>query len=227
MTAPTPELPALAADESMLSRKFGREVANYFSGSPLNRLSFLRADHGFMSSAFTHPTASFLLLDGLSPLAKDPEHLAYVGKADVEPLTGPNPYSTSEEEQIKNFNSEVTHPLILFLGIDEKKATGFEFKEFKGTPYFAVDVTPKGALEGPAKSVIEAVKAKGIDFLPGQRHISLNAPEGECDTHPAVLAEDTRLTGQTQPQSMPKLEPCSTGTTAVRSARDAASALCL
>jgi NAD+ diphosphatase len=180
MTAPIPELPALAADGSMLSRKFGREVANYFSGSPLNRLSFLRSDHGFMSSAFTHPAASFLLLDSLSPLAKDPENLAYVGRADVEPFTGPDPYKTTEEEQIKTFNSEVTRPLILFLGIDEKKTTGFEFKEYKGTPYFAVDVTPKGALETQAKSVIEAVKAKGVDFLPGARHLSLNAPEGEC-----------------------------------------------
>ena len=181
MTAPShPELPALAADASMLSRKFGREVANYFSGSPLNRLSFLRADHGFMSSAFTHPTASFLLMDGLSPLAKDPEHLAYVARADVEPFTGPDPYKITEEEQIKNFNSEVPHPLILFLGIDEKKATGFEFKEWKGAPYFAVDVSPKGPLEAKAKSVIEAVKVKGVDFLPGQRHMSLNAPEGEC-----------------------------------------------
>ena len=38
-------LPAHPDVDSMLSRKFGREVANYFSGSPLNRLGFLRGDH--------------------------------------------------------------------------------------------------------------------------------------------------------------------------------------
>lgn len=179
MAAPIPDLPLLAEDDSMLSRKFGREVANYFAGSPLNRVSFLRADHAFLSAAFAHPTASFLLMDNLSPTAKDPSNLAYVGKSDIEPLTGSDPFGKSEEERIKSFNSDVTHPVILLLGIDEKKKTGFEWKEYHGAPYFAVDVTPKGSITEAAKSVIEAVKAKpGISFLPGARHVSLNAPEG-------------------------------------------------
>ncbi|KAI1494816.1 NUDIX hydrolase domain-like protein [Biscogniauxia mediterranea] len=178
MTAPIPDLPVLADDDSMLSRKFGREVANYFSGSPLNRVSFLRTDHAFLGAAFAHPTASFLLLDNLSPLGKDAANLAYVGRDDVVPLTGSAPFDKSEEDQIKEFNSSITHPVILFLGIDEKKKTGFEFREYKGSPYFAVDVTPKGSIEAKAKSVIEAVKAKtGLSFIPGGRLMTLNAPE--------------------------------------------------
>ena len=70
MTAPVPELPALADDGSMLGRKFGREVANYFSGSPLNRVSFLRTDHAFLQTAFSHPAARFLLLHDLNPLVE-------------------------------------------------------------------------------------------------------------------------------------------------------------
>ncbi|KAI5928450.1 NUDIX hydrolase domain-like protein [Camillea tinctor] len=178
MTAPIPDLPVLAEDDSMLSRKFGREVANYFSGSPLNRVSFLRTDHAFLGAAFAHPTASFLLVDNLSPLGKDAANLAYVGRDDIVSLTGSAPFDKSEEDQIKEFNSNITHPVILFLGLDEKKKTGFEFREYKGSPYFAVDVTPKGSIEAKAKGVIEAVKAKtGLSFIPGGRLMTLNAPE--------------------------------------------------
>jgi NAD+ diphosphatase len=180
MAAPIPDLPILTEDDSMLSRKFGREVANYFSGNPLNRVSFLRGDHGFLSSAFTHPTTSFLLLENLSPLIKDPSTLAFVGRSDIEPITGPDPFKQTEEEWIKRFNSNVTHPVVLFLGIDEKKTAGFEWKEYKGTPYFAIDVTPKGSLAESTKSVVDAVKSKGMTFLPGARPLlSLKAPEGE------------------------------------------------
>lgn len=184
MAASIPELPTLAADDSMLSRKFGREVANYFSGSPLNRVSFLRSDHGFLSSAFAHPSASFLLMNGLSPTVQDPTKLAYVSRADVEPLTGSEPFRKTEQEWVSAFNSDVSAPVILFLGIDEKKTTGFEFKEHKGAPYFAVDVTPKDSYADAANGVIEAVKAKGVDFLAGTRHVSLNAPEGEYRLSP-------------------------------------------
>jgi NAD+ diphosphatase len=181
MGSSIPDLPAIAADDSMLSRKFGREVANYFSGSPLNRVSFLRGDHGFLSAAFAHPTASFLLMDNLGPLAKDPSALAYVGREDVIPLTGAEPFRQTEEEQIKAFNSAVTQPLVLFLGLDEKQRTGFEFKEYKGSPLFAVDVTPKGSVADAARGVLEAVKAKtGLTTLPGaSRMMSLKAPEGQ------------------------------------------------
>ncbi|KAH9903644.1 NUDIX hydrolase domain-like protein [Xylariomycetidae sp. FL2044] len=172
-----PDLPILAEDDSMLSRKFGREVANYFSGSPLNRVSFLRTDNAFLSAAFAHPAASFLLMDNLSPLARDPAHLAYVGRDDVVPLTGPEPFRKTEEEQIAAFNSDLTQPVLLFLGIDEKKP-GFEYRDYKGSPYFALDVTPKGSIAEKAQAVIEAAKAKpGLSFLPGVRLMTLNAPE--------------------------------------------------
>ncbi len=193
MSAPIPDLPVLAEDDSMLSRRFGREVANYFSGSPLNRISFLRTDYAFLAAAFAHPSARFLLLEGLSPLTRDPAHLAYVGTGDVAPLTGPAPFAASEQDQIASFNSEAPPPLVLFLGIeDEEKmkkdrerdrdldqaAPGFEYRGYRGSPYFAVDVTPKGPTAGAARGVVESVKARGLSFLPGTRHITLNAPEG-------------------------------------------------
>ena len=182
-----PDLPTLPADDSMLSVRFGREVANYFSGSPLNRLSFLRADHDFLRSAFSHPAAGFLLMNGLNPLTKDDHHIAFVSHGDVEPLTGSDPFAKPEEEMIKEFNSDKTQPLILFLGVDEKallpsngseKGT-FKYKDYSGSPYFAVDVTPRGTLTDAANKIIDALAAKGLTFQDhSPRRMNLAAPEG-------------------------------------------------
>lgn len=177
---PQPSLPDPAHHDvdSMLSRKFGREVANYFSGSPINRVSFLRANHDFISKALTHPTTRFMLFDDLAPLAKDPTELAYVNHNDIKSLIGENPFDKTEEELIKEYNSSITLPLVLFLGLDERKKDGFEHGIYKGTPYFAVDVTPRGTVEKQASDIVSAVKAKGLTFIQGRMHMSLNAPEG-------------------------------------------------
>ncbi|KAH8591070.1 NUDIX hydrolase domain-like protein [Bisporella sp. PMI_857] len=174
-----PDLPDPAHHDldSMLSRKFGREIANYFSGSPLNRVSFLRANHDFISKAFTHPTTQFMLFDNLTPLAQDPSNIAYATYSDIKGLVGENPFEKTEEQMIKDYNSAITLPLVLFLGLDEKKKQGFEHGIYSGTPYFAVDITPKGTVEKEAVSVVEAMKAKGYTFLQGRVAMSLNAPE--------------------------------------------------
>src|SRR5947208_17073681 len=107
---PRPDLPEAAHHDvdSMLSRKFGKEVANYFSGSPLNRVSFLRGDHGFISSAFTHPSTKFLLMNDLAPMAKDPGNLDYASHSDIKALTGENPFEKSEEQRLKEYNASIT-----------------------------------------------------------------------------------------------------------------------
>lgn len=180
MGLPVPDLPILTEDDSMLSRKFGREIINYFSGSPLNRVSFLRGDHGFLRAAFAHPAASFLLMRDLAPLGSDPTKLAFVGRDDVVQLTGIDPFRHSEAEMIAEFNSDVTKPVILFLGLDERNQTGFEFREYKGNPFFAVDATPKGSHADAASGVLDAVKSKtGLSILPGGRFTNFSAPEGK------------------------------------------------
>jgi NAD+ diphosphatase len=177
---PQPNLPTSAHYDvdSMLSRKFGKEIANYFSGSPLNRVSFLRSDHFFISSAFTHPSTSFLLFNDLSPMAKDPSHLAYASHKDVKSLTGENPFEKTEEEIIQEFDSSITLPLVLFLGLDERRREGFEYGIYKGSPYFAIDITPKGTIREKAEEINEAMKAKGLIFLEGRTAMAMNAPEG-------------------------------------------------
>lgn len=185
-----PDLPVVDEDASMLSVKFGRELANYFAGSPLNRVGFLRGDHAFLRSAFSHPSARFLLLHELAPLVDETQKsLGYVSYADVKGFTGPDPFEKTEEDMIKSFNSEDEEPLILLLGLDEanrlrapKTEDLFAYKEWKGRPYFAVDVSPRGKLSESASEVINAVKDKGFSFFQNQRHMGLAYGEGELFT---------------------------------------------
>lgn len=177
MPEPTLPPPAHSDLDSMLSRKFGREVANYFSGSPLNRVSFLRTNHEFISKAFVHPTTNFLLLNNLAPLTKDPSHLAYASHSDVAGLTGQNPFEKTEADLIKEYNSSITLPLVLFLGLDERNKEGFKHGLYTGVPYFAIDVTPKGTYEKEANGVVAAMEKKGLHFEAGRMLMSLDAQE--------------------------------------------------
>ena len=144
-------------------------------GSPLNRVSFLRSDHAFLSAAFKHPSTSFLLFNNLSPLAKDPTKLEYASFKDIQPLVGDDPYSKSEEQLVSEYNSSVTVPQLIFLGLDEHKKSAFEWTIYHGSPYFALDVTPKGTTSSAAEKLIEVIKARGLQFVEGRMHMSLSA----------------------------------------------------
>jgi len=87
---------------------------------------------------------------------------------------------------IKDYNSAVTLPLVLFLGLDERKKGGFQHGIYSGSPYFAVDVTPRGTVVKEANGVIEAMKAKGLQFIESRMHMTLNAPEGMLLILPAA-----------------------------------------
>lgn len=91
---------------------------------------------------------------------------------------------------IKEYNSAITLPLVLFLGLDEKKKDGFEHGIYKGRPFFAVDVTPRGSVEKEANGVIEAAKATGSTFIEGRMHMTLNAPEGKHPPTPSEVLGD-------------------------------------
>lgn len=182
MPLAVPDLPdpAHADVDSMLTRKFGREIANYFSGSPLNRVSFLRSNHAFISAAFTHPSTNFLLLNELAPLCEGAAKLAYVKHADIKSLVGENPYEKTEEEMIKAYNSTVTIPQLLFLGLDERfkeEQGAFKHELYSGRPYFALDVTPKGSIKETAEKVVEAQKGKKLEFIASRVNMSLEAPD--------------------------------------------------
>ncbi|KAB2576703.1 hypothetical protein BFW01_g3946 [Lasiodiplodia theobromae] len=187
---PIPELPepAHAELDSMLARKFGKEVANYFSGSPLNRVSFLRPDTTFLSQALKHDTSRFILFKDLNPLVKSADKLAYASYKDVEPAVG-DPFTASEDDIIKQFNSTSYRPQLIFLGLDEsKKQGGFAYKEhYAGQPYWALDITPRASVTEAAEALIKKVEGEGLYFAQGRMQLSLIAPEA------AIYAEGRHL----------------------------------
>lgn len=140
-------------------------------------MSFLRTDHAFLSAALKHPSTSFLLFNNLSPLAKDPTKLEYASFKDIQPLVGGDPYSKTEEQMISGYNSSVTIPQLLFLGLDEHQKTGFEWEIYRGAPYFALDVTPKSTISSAAEQLIESMKSRGLQFVEGRMHMSLPADQ--------------------------------------------------
>ncbi|KAK7189789.1 hypothetical protein DPSP01_008793 [Paraphaeosphaeria sporulosa] len=189
MPLPQPDLPEPAHPEvdSMLSRKFGKEIANYFSGSPLNRVSFLRPDHTFLSQAIRHPSTKILLFNKLEPLVHSPTSIATQSFADVTSIVGSDPFSKSEADTIADYNSSTYVPQIIFLGLDERHE-GLVYKEhYKGVPWFAVDVTPKGALAENFEKLIQKVTAEGKEFSKGRMHLSLPPEEA------AIYAEARHL----------------------------------
>lgn len=148
-------------------------------GSPLNRVSFLRPDTTFLSQALKHDTSRFILFKDLNPLVKSADKLAYASYKDVEPAVG-DPFSASEDDIIKQFNSSSYLPQLIFLGLDEsKKQGGFAYKEhYAGQPYWALDITPRASVTEAAEALIKKVEGEGLYFAQGRMQLSLIAPEG-------------------------------------------------
>ncbi len=140
-------------------------------------MAFLRTDNLFLSAALKHPLTSFLLLNNLAPLAKNPSKLEYVTYEDVRPLIGDDPYAKSEAEVVAEYNSMVVTPQLLFLGLDERSKESFQWSTYRGSPFFALDVTPRGSMEHAAKTLIGQMEARGLQFLQGRMHMTFPATE--------------------------------------------------
>ena len=74
---------------------------------------------------------------------------------------------------ISEYSSSITIPQLLFLGLDENKSSAFEWTIYHGSPYFALDVTPKGTITSAAEKLIETMKSRGLQFVEGRMHMSL------------------------------------------------------
>lgn len=151
------------------------------AGSPINRLSFLRSDHPFLSSALKHPSTKFVLLNNLAPLTRSPSELYYANYDEVRKLVPQDIFDLSEEDMIKAFDSRKTHPTIIFLGLDEsRREGGMTHKIYSGVPFFAVDVTPKGSelQQTAAKDIISAMEEKGLSFFQARVVTTFTPDEG-------------------------------------------------
>lgn len=146
-------------------------------------------------------------MNSLGPMVQskdDQSRLGFAGPEDVRELLGEEEVFRSEEEVVKGYDSEEYwkerkggERIVLFLGVElddspkgegdssSKEGVVFEWKGFKGTPYFAVDVTPREADgEQQKKKAEELIKKmeeeKGHTFLSASpRGMGLVAGHGE------------------------------------------------
>jgi NAD+ diphosphatase len=149
-------------------------------------------------------------LNNLAPLTPSPAQLHYAKYEEVRKLVSNDFFDIPEEDLIKNYDSRKTHPTLIFLGLDESlKEGGMAWKIYSGTPYFAVDVTPKGSEEQQtvAKDVISAMEAKGLSFFQARVVMSFSADEGmarSTDTSSELYTEVYQTNFLQQPLSTPK-----------------------
>lgn len=147
-------------------------------------------------------------MNNLGPMVESKQNdarLAFAGPEDVKGLLGSGEeVFRSEEEVVGGYDSEAAgkgERMVVFLGVDlvdEKKQQQpqegedvFVWKEFRGAPFFAVDVTPRegDGEEGKAKAeelIKKMEEEKGHAFLSASaRGMALEAGHGEFD--PMVL----------------------------------------
>ncbi|KAF4980881.1 hypothetical protein FZEAL_3203 [Fusarium zealandicum] len=179
---PQLELPVVAAlqnDDSMLTRRFGKEIINYYAGSRINRFSFLRADAAFLQRASVSPRARYLAVQDLNALVVDKKKLAFLSFDEIKPLIGADPFRLTEDEAIQAFDSAQTKPLVVFLGMlegegDSDHITSGEHGDIKGQPYFAVDLTPTGSHAELATSFLADQENKGFSVDKNPRAMTLH-----------------------------------------------------
>ena len=120
-------------------------------------------------------------MNNLAPLTKSPSELYYARYEEIKKYIPENFFDKSEEDMIKDYDSRITLPHLIFLGLDEsRKGDGITWKIYSGVPYFALDVTPKGSedQQAKAKDVIDRMEAKGMTFYQTRVVMSFSADEG-------------------------------------------------
>ncbi|RPA86288.1 hypothetical protein BJ508DRAFT_321952 [Ascobolus immersus RN42] len=139
-------LPPPIDSNGPLTARFGLEFPTFYSGNPLNRLSFLRENYEFLRSTFAQ--SKYLLLKPteryeLNPLTKSDAELSFLDYPAVENHGFKGLYEgvSTDDEYIATYNSEEeeARPIVVFLGIDEADTeSGWAWQEWQGRPYWAL-----------------------------------------------------------------------------------------
>ncbi|KAK7206374.1 NUDIX hydrolase domain-like protein [Myxozyma melibiosi] len=162
-----------------LTKRYGESLRAYFSGNPLNRVSFLRGDYAFLSEAVTCSAARFMVVNSLDPAIKEDGSILYLSYDDVKAAIG-NPFEKSEEDTVAAWDSSKEYPLIIFLGLDES-ATGVKHDKYSGLPYFAIDLSsakdPASPLGSALADIVGKVATLGGTFTPIRNNYVLNYSE--------------------------------------------------
>lgn len=161
---------------------------NMFSGSPLNRLSWLRTSHPFLNAIIVSPKTRWAVFNSGQPLVYansglvHEQSLAFLSTSDVRPFLGPEPFfgQGKEEGELVVESPETQHSPteaarhhsspIIFLGLKENsKSNALPSCDFvdpeaaianlDGVPYFSIDIFELGLTDERIKEILEASSA--------------------------------------------------------------------
>ncbi|EPY53992.1 NADH pyrophosphatase [Schizosaccharomyces cryophilus OY26] len=112
----------------------------FFSGNPLNRLSFLRSNREFLQKAFCSPTTKFLPFSDLNPaVAIKEENLFTLSYPQISKYFHVSPFEISEKQLAEKYsNHSFSLPTLVFLGNNEN---GNGNQGWDQNNVFAIDVT--------------------------------------------------------------------------------------
>ena len=93
-----------------LTKAYGAEIKNTYTGNPLNRLSFLRGDTTFLRQCIQHASILFLAFNNLEPLTikssqDDFNNLVYLKYSDLQSILPSVCAYESKSEASKNWDS--------------------------------------------------------------------------------------------------------------------------
>jgi hypothetical protein len=164
-----------------------------------------------------------MLFKDLSPLAQSPSEIARTKFEQIKSLFPTNPFQRTEKEMINEYDSSISMPQLVFLGMDEGYQGGLRYQRHSGAPYFALDITPKGSFKQQAEDITATLERQGLIFLEGRKAMNLPADIGMslrvCPKPARQIAKLTML----QLQYSPWAGLFSTGTHGIHSARPAVS----
>ncbi|ONH67425.1 NADH pyrophosphatase [Cyberlindnera fabianii] len=131
----------------------------YFGTTSLNRHSFLRADPQFIAQAITSPYAKIIFFDNSAPIV-DTESSTFVS-LDYSTIGSENRsiIDTWVKHNEQKSNSLSSSPVIHFLGLESTRFSPFKYKEYTGTPYFALEVSRHPTLSTRAYSATPTSKS--------------------------------------------------------------------
>ncbi|KAK4565790.1 NADH pyrophosphatase [Recurvomyces mirabilis] len=165
---------------STLTELFGTGNKAYFSNGGINRLAFLRTQNELLDRASTHPAARYLTFHELNALRAEDGKFAYLDYNDIEHVIG-RPYAKEEKVRVADFDPISHAPSLIFLGLDLESAGGsdaVELDNYRGRPYFALDVTPDHY-----KVFREQLVSQGKAYTPTRIDLGLTHPESAVLSH--------------------------------------------
>jgi len=140
----------------------GENYVHFYGGNPLNRLSWLRSNATFLSTALLSPHTRCIVFKAGEPLVSiqgGVKSLAKLATVELRPVLGDEPFFGQGQNTHEHAPSGVKHlesarlrgPNIVFLGVQEPEQdaslpssefhTPTAAEDIRGTPYFALDAT--------------------------------------------------------------------------------------